>query len=71
MFVINLRHLFICAVRTALKNTVLEKKLAVVCAVCDPFPRVRIIRSWLDMPAGMGGICAATHPPPFLFFLPF
>lgn len=22
------------------------------------------------MPAGMGGICAPTHPPPFSFFPP-
>lgn len=39
MFVINLRHLFICAVRIALKNTVLEKKLALWSVQCVPhFP---------------------------------
>lgn len=68
MFVINLRHLFICAVRTALKNTALENKLALWSVQrVTHFPEWGPAGVGWDMPAGMGGICA----PPSLFFLSF
>lgn len=70
MFVINLLHLFICAVRTALKTLSWKTAGSVACAVCDPFPRVRTSGSRLWHAAGVGGICVPPKSP-FLFFLSF